>query len=122
MMKKIQKVELKHAKVYAQKEADNMLKEKLEKCRLAYEGEFEQLCSQFSEMQVELKTLKKDKIQQKQRIIYLEQIISQQNNNIKTQGYLIKQDAKDEIPPDGNFDKQQIQDLEKMYEDETVPK
>lgn len=58
MLKKIQKVELKHAKEHAKKEADEMLKDKLEKCRLAYEGEFEHLCTQFTAMQGELKQAK----------------------------------------------------------------
>lgn len=77
MLKKIQKVELKHAKVYAQKEADTLLQDKLKKCKETYEFEFEGLCKQFSEMQVDLKNLKEDKIKLKQTVIKLEQIISQ---------------------------------------------
>jgi len=53
------------------------LKDKLEKCRVAYEAEFENLCSQYGLIQNNMKILTEDKIKLKQKIIQLEQIISQ---------------------------------------------
>ena len=76
MLKKIQKVELKHAKEHAKKEADEMLKDKLEKCRLTYESEFENLCTQFTAMQKDLKKLKEDLLDSKSLIVSLEQVIT----------------------------------------------
>ena len=43
-IKKIQAVELRHAKQTAANEANAMLKDKLGKCKLAYENEFEGIC------------------------------------------------------------------------------
>jgi hypothetical protein len=49
-LKKIQAVELRHAKQTAANEANAMLNEKLNKCRIAYEEEFEHLCKQYEKL------------------------------------------------------------------------
>lgn len=113
MQKKIQKVEMKHAKEHAKKEADVMLQNKLKQCKDAYETEFESLCQQFSVIQVEVKNLKEDKISLKQKITQLEQIILQQNNLIETGGYHIKEAALAEIPPTSKLDKELLVELDK---------
>lgn len=44
VLKKTQAVELKHAKLFAAREADKMLKTKLGEAKSAYDKEFEHLC------------------------------------------------------------------------------
>ena len=43
-------MELRHAKQTAANEANAMLNEKLNKCRIAYEEEFEFLCKQYEKL------------------------------------------------------------------------
>ena len=76
-----------------------MLKEKLEKCRTAYEFEFESLCNQFNNLQNEMKVQKDRETDLLHKIFKMEQIISEQNNCIESGGYIMEKFAKDEMPP-----------------------
>ena len=91
VLKKTQRVELKHAKLTAAKMADEMLKEKLGKAREAYQGVFEHLCKQYESIMEELREMKEEKIIMKRRTAHLEQIITQQSNMIEYTGYKIRQ-------------------------------
>ena len=53
-----------------------MIKEKLAAAKFAYEEELEFICSQFEEMQKEVKNLKHDKIVLKREKSHLENIIT----------------------------------------------
>ena len=44
------------------READSMLKDKLSQCKSVYNDEFEIICKQFEEMQIEVSELKNDKL------------------------------------------------------------
>lgn len=77
VLKKTQAVELKHAKLTAKNEADKMLRTKLTQAKEAYELEFNQLCKQFELIQDDVKDLKEERLVLKQRIAYLEGIITE---------------------------------------------
>lgn len=53
-LKRTQKIELRHAKQYAQKIAKELLMNKLLKCKEAYEKEYGILATQFCQMQGEV--------------------------------------------------------------------
>ena len=69
--------ELKQAKIFAMREADAMLKDKLSQCKNTYNSEFEIICKQFEEMQNEVSMLKNDKLKLQTHLSFMERIISQ---------------------------------------------
>jgi hypothetical protein len=86
--------ELKQAKIFAMREADAMLKDKLSRCKNTYNSEFEIICKQFEEMQSEVSMLKNDKLKLQAHLSFMERIISQQSNLIETSGvYMLQNDS-----------------------------
>lgn len=67
-LKKTQAVELKHAKLFAAKEADKLLTMKLGQAKDAYDEEFEQLSKQYQKVNELVIELKEDKINLKKKI------------------------------------------------------
>ena len=75
-VQKVQEIELRHAKETAQREADELLKTKLQQARDCYIEELEHIIQQYEELQKEVGVLKQDKIKLKRTITRLEQIIT----------------------------------------------
>lgn len=102
--------ELKQAKIFAMREADTMLKDKLSQCKNTYNSEFEIICKQFEEMQNEVSMLKNDKLKLQTHLSFMERIISQQSNLIETSGvYMLHNDSAFKVK-----DKQTRQDITEL--------
>ena len=102
--------ELKQAKIFAMREADTMLKDKLSQCKNTYNSEFEIICKQFEEMQNEVSMLKNDKLKLQTHLSFMERIISQQSNLIETSGvYMLQNDSAFKVK-----DKQTRQDITEL--------
>lgn len=121
VLKRIQKVELRQAKQHAAQQAENLLQTKLKQARDAYNIEYSKLFRQFESMQEEMKEQKDENMALRKRLIQLEFIISQQNNQIQSKGYSVADLAKSDCPAENDHDQKQLDALEKMYDDETLP-
>jgi Zn-dependent metalloprotease len=99
-LKKIQAVELRHAKQTAANEANAMLNDKLSKCRTAYEEEFEFLCKQYEKLGADYVALEQLLQKKKEKIMQLEVTITHQNNLIESRGYFLHREALDHLEPD----------------------
>lgn len=97
VLKKTQAVELKHAKLFAAKEADKLLTMKLGQAKEAYDQEFDQLSKQYQKVNEMVFELKEDKIKLKRKITKQELIIVQFHNLIEAYGKKLRlsDDAKD---------------------------
>mmetsp|Transcript_4105 Transcript_4105/g.6132 ORF Transcript_4105/g.6132 Transcript_4105/m.6132 type:complete len:143 (-) Transcript_4105:386-814(-) len=121
VLKKAQRIELQHAKLYAAREAETMLKEKLRKAREAYDSEYDQLCHQHENLMREMERELKDKNILKNRIVSLEQIISEQNNLIETTGYKLRQNEREQKPKNVE-ERMVVNDLAGLEKRDEIPK
>ena len=103
-LKRIQKIELKHAKLFAQKQAEDLLKSKLHKMKAAYEFEFGKLARQFAEMQDEVREKREEKKHHLEYIRKLEGVIAQQRNYLGLEERFVTELAIGDCPPDDKYD------------------
>lgn len=85
--KKNAKIELQHAKQKAVENAERLIKQKLDKCRLIYEQEFEHLVDQLEDTLKELAELRAENEKNRRIIFNQELIITQIQNTVHAVGW-----------------------------------
>ncbi|CDW87949.1 UNKNOWN [Stylonychia lemnae] len=85
-------INLRYVKEKTKDKAERMINERINRCKMVYETEFQHLCEQFENVKAQLEESERFVRKQSELMGYQETIISQMNNYIETVGYQLRQD------------------------------